>query len=239
MKIILATPIYSPDIGGPAEYVKNLAEGLEKAGCEVAVLSYGEGSKNPSHQPSPTRGEGVIFVRKSRFKHFGYFWKLFRLARKADIIYALDPLSVGLPAFLASKITGAKFFMRLGGDYLWERDVEAGRAWTTLRGYYESELWKKRSLEHRLLKKVFGGVDQFIFTTNFLAEIYKRVFKISGDKIVVIENPFLPFKRPKVISNDIIFAGRFIKLKNLDNLISAFKNIQTASRLVLIGAGPE
>ena len=247
MRIILATPIYPPAIGGPAEYVKKLAEGLRREGIDAAVLSYGEGDKAPSPQPRnprslglrAARGEGVIFVRKSRLKHFIYFIKLLALSKDADIVYAFDPLAAGLPAYLAAKLRGIKFVMRVGGDYLWERDVEAGRAWTTLRDYYKSGFWKKHKIVSFLLKRIFAGVDQFIFTTDFLAEIYKKVFKISG-KIEVIPNPFaVPAAREVARENKIIFAGRFIKLKNLDNLIKVFKEIKTDCRLILIGDGPE
>jgi|GEM_PF-552228 len=254
MRIILATPIYPPQIGGPAEYVKKLAEGLKQKGIEAVVLSYGDFT--PFLPPLPLalqaseEGEGaggsVEFTGNSPFRHFVYFIKLLALSKDADIVYAFDPLAVGLPAYLVSKLRGIKFVMRLGGDYLWERDVEAGRVWTTLRSYYESGLWKKHKVISFLLKRIFAGVDQFIFTTDFLAEIYKKVFKILEDKIEIIKNPFLSPKQiitlissvPK--RNDIIFAGRFIRLKNLDNLILAFKELKdTDLKLRLIGDGPQ
>lgn len=235
MKIILATPIYPPDVGGPAEYVKKLAEELRARGVKIDILSYGEG----------TSGESLWFVgRKFIFRHFAYFFKLLWLARKADIVYAFDPMAVGLPAYLVSKIRGVKFVMRLGGDYLWERDVEAGRAWTTLRGYYQSELWKEKKLEHFLLRKIFSRVDEFIFNTSFQAEIYKKVYNIPEKKIGVIVNPFTSFELVSVKpgARQIVFAGRFIKLKNLDNLILVFKKISPDFKdykLILFGAGPE
>ncbi len=42
MKILLATGIYPPDIGGPATYVRHLAQELTKRGTEVTVVTYGE-----------------------------------------------------------------------------------------------------------------------------------------------------------------------------------------------------
>jgi glycosyltransferase involved in cell wall biosynthesis len=234
MKIILATPIYPPELGGPAEYVKKLATELKARGFQIFTLSYGAGDSS----------EEIKFVKRSVFRHFIYFWKLFWLSGGADIVYAFDPLSTGLPAYLVAKLRGIKLVMRVGGDYLWERDVESGRAWTTLRGYYQSELWKKRKFTHWLLRKVFSGVNRFVFTTSFQAKIYTPVFGIPENKIVVIKNPFssVGLTSVKAGSRDIIFAGRFIKLKNLDNLILAFKNIAADFKdykLVLIGRGPE
>ena len=39
-KILLATGIFPPDIGGPATYVENLAIELEKLGHKVRVVTY-------------------------------------------------------------------------------------------------------------------------------------------------------------------------------------------------------
>ncbi len=47
MRILLATPIYPPEIGGPAQYVKNLAERLKKEGIETQIVSYNNLRKIP------------------------------------------------------------------------------------------------------------------------------------------------------------------------------------------------
>ena len=41
MKILIATGIYPPDIGGPATYSKLLKEELSKRGLKVDILTYG------------------------------------------------------------------------------------------------------------------------------------------------------------------------------------------------------
>ncbi|MFA7681694.1 MAG: hypothetical protein WCX61_01550, partial [Candidatus Peribacteraceae bacterium] len=45
MKVVFATGIYPPDIGGPATYVERLAGEMTKAGEEVVVITYGENEK--------------------------------------------------------------------------------------------------------------------------------------------------------------------------------------------------
>ena len=42
MKIILATGIFPPDIGGPAIYTEGLALELKKLGLEVKVVTYSD-----------------------------------------------------------------------------------------------------------------------------------------------------------------------------------------------------
>ncbi len=102
MRILIATGIFPPDIGGPATYSKLLFDELPKRGFEVDVLSFGEVRKFPK------------IVR-----HFIYFLKVLSLGRKSDIIFVQDPVSVGLPVCIASKILRKKFALKIVGDYAW------------------------------------------------------------------------------------------------------------------------
>lgn len=104
MKILLATPLYPPDSGGPSTYAKLLVDELPKRGVEVSVVKFGE----VRHLPPVVR-------------HIAYFLKCLTRARGVDAIYALDPVSVGLPASLAAFILGKKLVLRVPGDYAWEQ----------------------------------------------------------------------------------------------------------------------
>jgi len=74
MKILIATGIYPPDIGGPATYSKLLKDELPDRGIDVKVLSFGE----VRHLPKIIR-------------HFSYFLKVLKLGKGANVIYAQDP----------------------------------------------------------------------------------------------------------------------------------------------------
>ncbi len=89
-KILIATGVYPPESGGPATYSKLLEQRLPALGFSVTVLPF----RTVRHLPK--------FVR-----HFAYFLKCLNLARKADIVYSLDTVSVGLPAALAAKLLGS------------------------------------------------------------------------------------------------------------------------------------
>ena len=103
MKIVIATGVFPPDIGGPAKYAEHLYEEFLKQGHGVSVLAFGNARRLPS---------GI--------RHLAYFFKLARLAKGADLVLALDTFSVGFPAFLAAKLFGVKVMVRVGGDFLWE-----------------------------------------------------------------------------------------------------------------------
>ncbi len=104
MKLLVATGIYPPESGGPATYTKLLEEQLPSRGIEVSVLPF----RVVRHLPPVIR-------------HFAYFFKCLSMARRADIVYAQDTVSVGLPAAFAALAAGKKFMVRVPGDYAWEQ----------------------------------------------------------------------------------------------------------------------
>jgi glycosyltransferase involved in cell wall biosynthesis len=102
--IFVATGIYPPESGGPATYSKFLEEKLPARGHSVTVLPF----RTVRHLPKLLR-------------HIAYFCKCVARARKADVVYALDTVSVGLPAALAAMLTRRPFMVRVPGDYAWEQ----------------------------------------------------------------------------------------------------------------------
>ncbi len=230
MKIILATPIYPPDIGGPAQYVKNLAEGLNKKDFEIEIFSY----QKIKNIPQP-------------FRFFIYLTRIFKKAKNCDIICAFNLISCGIPAYLAARIRRKKFFIRLGGDFLWERAVEQGRTEKSLGEYYQETRNLKEKFWIKLTKMVLRGADKIIFTGNFQKDIYEKQFGLEEKRIIVIQNPFPEIKtikdRQPIINNQLLYAGRLVKLKNLDILIEVFHKVLIRSgkdlTLKIIGEGPE
>src|SRR3989344_5012189 len=102
-RILIATPLYPPGAGAPATYTKLLEEELPKRGFEIAVVKF----SSVRHLP-----KGL--------SHLAYFWRVLKSGRSADLILALDPVSVGLPAWLAAKILRKRFIVKIVGDFAWE-----------------------------------------------------------------------------------------------------------------------
>jgi len=230
MKIILATPIYPPEIGGPATYSQKLKEGLEKKGHEITIVSY----RGLMAYPQPLR----IFL---------YFLRLLKNAKGCDLIYSFNLISCGLPACCVSKIARKQFFMRIGGDFLWERAVESGRTQKPLREYYQQKKTQKEKFWIWLAKKIFNKTSKVIFTSRFQQNIYLEVFGIKKEKTTIIQNPFPETggmaSRLSSGNYQLLFAGRLLKLKNLDLLIRAFRKVLLRTdknvTLKIIGDGPE
>ncbi len=117
MKLLIATGIYPPEIGGPAGYVKGVATELANQGHEVAVVTYGD-------SPELNSKFQIVGVPRTAYvvqRYWRYFWKTLKLARKADVIYAQGPVSEGLPAALASIFARKPLILKVVGDYAWEQ----------------------------------------------------------------------------------------------------------------------
>lgn len=100
MKIVLATPLYPPDIAQPAPYSKELARRLA-ATHEVMVVAY-------AHIPEETTNVRVEAVNKRTplfVRLVQYFFVLLHSVKEADVLYVQNGASVELPATLVSLIT--------------------------------------------------------------------------------------------------------------------------------------
>jgi len=240
IKILIATGVYPPDIGGPATYAIFLKAELLKLNCEVRTITFGREDR----AAEGLKAEIVYVSRESHIliRYFNFFRRVSRLAGWADIIYILDLTSVGLPAVLAAAVKGKKVVFRTGGDFLWEKAYQSGWTRSPLLKYYE----EKKILPEKLLKLLCGWllnkINLVIFSTEFQAEIYRRHYKLPEAKIKLVPNALPEMKEvlPNAEYRDaIIFAGRLIRLKNLERLINAFSKIKDDSlKLIIFGQGP-
>jgi glycosyltransferase involved in cell wall biosynthesis len=126
MRLLIATGIYPPDIGGPATYAAQLFEHLPKRGIEVKVATYADEKvkSQKSKVKTTTQNSKILSVSRSipkGLRHLLYFSKVLRHGWKADVIYALDTVSAGLPAAIAAKILRKPFVVKVVGDYAWEQ----------------------------------------------------------------------------------------------------------------------
>ncbi len=110
MKIILATPLYPPDVAQPAPYVKELAKRLADNMHEVTVVAY-------AYLPEKVSGVHIVAVNKRKplpLRLMQYTWLLWRAARTADVVYAQNGASVELPAGLVTFFVRCRLIIRIG-----------------------------------------------------------------------------------------------------------------------------
>ncbi len=110
MKIVLVTPLFPPDIGGGAPYVKELAKQLVLQNHEITVLTYG-------CLPEDVSGVSFVCVNKKYplpIRLFLYTLALLRVARKNDVIYAQNGPSTELPIWLIKIFLKTPLIIHIG-----------------------------------------------------------------------------------------------------------------------------
>lgn len=204
MNILLATGLYPPEIGGPATYALLIEEELPKRGFSVNVVPFGW----VRHYPKIVR-------------HIVYAYKLHRESKQADVIYALDPVSVGLPAAIVAKLTRKKFLIRLGGDYAWEQGRVRFGVTETLDEYITGRI--KRPLQVRILAALQSWVTKQATKAVAPSEYLKRIITAWGvkeERVAVIYSALYP----------IVVDGTRDEIRN--QLSYTYPTIVTAGRLV-------
>lgn len=206
MKIVIASGIYPPDIGGPATYSQTIAREFTKQGIDVSLICYSD-----KKQEDNENFKIVRILRKNKlFRYLLYFWNLLKLARNCDVIYAQGPLAAGLPAMWVSKILRKKFVIKIVGDYAWEQGVNQFEVKDLIEEFqnkkYNSKIEKIREIQ----KKVCKTANKIIVPSEFLKKIVVG-WDIDKNKIEVIYNAFIGvenIKTKKLNGDVIISAGR-------------------------------
>lgn len=207
MRVVIATGIFPPEVGGPAVYSKNLSEALIKQGHDVRVVLYGTLKSWPSG-----------------LRHALYCLKLIRHSFGATAIIAFDTYSVGLPATLASIITRAPVIIRIGGDFIWEMYTERSGDLLPLPFIYsERSRWgSKERLIFRIQSWVIPRVN-LAFSCEWIRDLWQTVYTFDAAHAHVIENPIeakLVSKNPT--RKNFAFYTRQIALKNHDAFRRSF-----------------
>ncbi len=232
--VLIVTGLFPPDIGGPATYSKTLLDDMPKYGLDIRILSFGEIRKYPK-----------------LIRHFLFFLKCLWLGRKADIIFAQDPVSAGLPAWLAAKILRKKFLIKIVGDYAWEQGQQRFGIKDPLDDFLDKKYGWKVEILRKIEKGVATGARALIVPSSYLKGVVTK-WGIKDDKINVVYNSFEP--DGEVISRDtarkkldlsgtvLVSVGRLVPWKGFELLIDLVADLGKEIkdlRLFIIGSGPE
>ena len=201
-KIVLATPLYPPEIGGPATYASMLVEHFPKE--KIGLIKFSD----VRHLPKLIR-------------HLSYFWRVYRAAKKADVVFALDPVSVGLPAFFAARFARKSFVVKIVGDYAWEQGQQRFGVTQNLDEFVKTKqpsffVRKFQSIQSRVAR----AAARIIVPSEYLQEIVIQ-WGIPKDKIVVIHNGIkipdhIPAQQKKEGEFLIVSAGRRVPWKGFE-----------------------
>lgn len=241
MKIILATPIYPPEIGGPATYTVEIATRLQGS-HDIVVVAYTDTGEK-------VEGTTLIPVKKNRplpLRLFSFFFTLLQVAKGADIIYAQNAMAAGLPAMLVGKFRRIPVVVKFVGDEAWERATQSRQTSKRLEEFLES---KDGNIKIRLMKWIEGIVlrNVAIITTPsaYLLEVLKKTYHFPPRRGVVNYNAVDPVAIDTAVSrrpHQIITTARLVAWKGVEGIIEAvsvLKNKFPNVKLLVAGDGPE
>ena len=197
MKILIATPLFSPEIPEPAQYVNKISYSLEKENA-IHIISYGKkGSQINNNAITVIPKDKAVLVRM-----FLFFWAVLNQAKHYDIIFIQDAVAVGLPTILAAKISRTKTVVRLIEDEPWKRSTQLGLTKLPL------EAFLKKPIKSHFIKLI-GTVQWFVLkfsdsvlvSSNYIKDIISQTYKLNKQKLHTLYTPIqtppiLPFSSP-------------------------------------------
>ena len=224
MKIVLATPLYPPEIGGPATYTKELESELPRQGVEVAVVKFSDVRRLPK-----------------LIRHIAYTWQVYRVARHADIIFAQDTVSCGLPALIASRLARIPFLVRVPGDHAWEQARQRFGVVEDIDTFQGKKYGIGAESLRGIQRFVVRHADRVIVPSSYFGRLVEG-WGVAGAKLQVIYNgirlPLPPAKSPqKAVSPCIVSVGRLVPWKGFGGLIELVGRMPKW-HLVIVGDGP-
>ena len=233
MRLLIATGVYEPESGGPATYSALLEQKLPERGFEVRVLPF----RTVRHLPKIVR-------------HIAYTGKLISLGKRADVLYALDPVSVGVPTMVASFFLRKPYVVKIVGDYAWEQGAQRFGITETLDGFLKR---KNFPLAVRALRGIESFVArravQVVVPSKYLQRVVER-WGVPTRRITVIPNAVsLSRSGHKLVLRAlikyhgpiIITAGRLVPWKGIHGLLDAMVLLKKNTpdfKLLIVGDGP-
>lgn len=224
MRILVATGIYPPEIGGPATHTVLMEEQLPAYGHAVTVLPFRVSRKYP---------KGI--------RHLHYFFTLLRASRHADVLFAQDVLSVGLPALLVATLTQKPFVVRVPGDYAWEQATQRYGVTDTIDEFQTKKYGWRVTLLRWLQQRVVQGATKVVTPSNYFYRLVSG-WGVRRERIVTIYNGVDLSLAPSPVSHSyaplMVTAGRLVPWKGFSMLITILAALPEW-HLVIIGSGPD
>jgi glycosyltransferase involved in cell wall biosynthesis len=238
VRVLFATGIFPPDIGGPATYVEALASEMTRRGLSPEVVTYGETG-------GPPRPFAIHRVSRSRplpLRYGAYYRAVKRRAAESDVVYLQDPISAGLPGLLGARGAGRPTALKVVSDLAWEivRDVGLRE-----RGSYAGGASAPLALLRRVQAWVARRADGLIVPSPHLVETVTS-WGVRPERIHVVPNavpppgPASPASRSRS-GFTLVSIGRLLPYKGFDLLLEAVAGLRQAGadvRARIVGTGP-
>lgn len=203
MRILLATGLYPPEIGGPATYAKLFEEQLPKYGIEVSVLPFS------GVRPLPP----II-------RHVAYAWLLAQRIHSVNLVLVQDTVSTGFPVAIISMLAGKRFIVRVPGDYAWEQGTQRFGVKDSLDDFqkrsYGLAVGILRAIQRFVVRRAFCVIAPSEYLAKVVSAWSPRIKRIDVIYNGITLAEMLPVPRQ---ANLIVSVGRLVPWKGFTELV--------------------
>lgn len=246
MRILITSPVFPPDLGGPAVYVPSLGRFLADRGHDVKVVAFCSDPKPQGH-PFPVR---AISRGPLPMRYLKAFFAVLGEAKGQDVVYVQEHLA--LLHVLAAKLRGVPCVIRIMVDGAWEISHRKGWIDDDIVTFETKQYgWKVkcvRSLQNRWWK----WCRRIVSCSDFLRDILIDRYDVAPNKVIRIHNAHhgarpedLPQTKAQARSELGLEDGRRYLLticrlmgwKRVDGILRALKNLPEDVHLLIAGDG--
>lgn len=237
-RLLIITPIFPPESGGPATYVWSLLPRLARY-ASVTVICY-------SAAPSLPKSARIISINPHQpfiLRQLRLGWSIFYHALSTDTLYAQGPLVVGLMSTLIGRLLGKRVVLKYVGDEVWEAERLYHRTTQNLEDFLASSHSLPLHLLLSLERISLRSAHTVITPSAYLHSVLSKHHSVPPSKLHVISNAItIRSTHPQKHPHQLIFVGRLVPWKHIDQIIKAVHLARSPAnpwQLTIIGSGPE
>ncbi len=245
MRILITTPVFPPDLGGPAVYVPSIGRWLVSRGHAVKVVAFCEDA-NPTGYPFP-----VVSIPRVALplRYLKSFFAILRAAKDADLVYVQEHLA--LLAILAAKLRGKPAVVRVMVDGTWEIAHRFGWTQDNIVDFQRTGRGWRVRLARFLQRRWWKWADRIVPVSDFL----KRIVLSHGADARKVVRIYNAYNGPKDVdltkeqaraqlglpgdAKILLTICRLMIWKGVDGLLRALARLPEDHRLVVCGDGEE
>ncbi len=184
-RILITSPVFPPDLGGPAVYVPSLARWLVERGHEVTVVAF---CSDPAPKGYPFR---VVSIPPASLpiRYLKAFLRVLREAKGSDVVYVNEHLA--LLHVLGARLRGKPVVIRIMVDGAWEVSHRYGWCDGDDIVTFQSKTygWKVK-LTRALQKRWWKSSSRIIACSEFLRQILIRSYGVAPDRVERVFNSY-------------------------------------------------
>lgn len=185
VRVLITSPVFPPDLGGPAVYVPSLGRYLVERGHDVKVVAFCS-DPSPGGYPFPV----VAIARGSLpVRYLRAFLAVWREARESDVVYVQEHLA--LLHVLAARLRGKPVVIRIMVDGAWE--IAHRKGWCgddDIVTFQRKRYGWKVALVRALQRRWWRWCAHIIACSEFLRQILIRHHDVPPGKVQRIFNAY-------------------------------------------------